>query len=387
MAAKEILETVKETVIGALKAKARRKYREQIPCEKLCKDMQDWLDLCEQYLQSEENLTAFETTAYILVLSVKVEDDADSNVGMSTKIAYRAYKLMEQYTKKIIKTKEQCEDLDIKKLEKMLDNLIEEIEDKQSIQYMQKEDWEVRYLLRRQLLGKEAVRPELYEHLYIDELRLISIKDACEEQEYDEAESLCIRKAKKESGRQYQKDNPWDWNNLLFDIYKASNNTKSQIEQAHRLLLFGNERFWDVLKELYQKKGTWDEMYLDLLDEMKNSKAFICYRGILIKENEKKRLLEDLINNSYGIFYYGKFLVKDYPTTIYDLCHKVISSNCTQAKTRREYKEIASQITQLIKWKGYDKAEDLIEELKQRYTKKPALQDELKKVEKSIHYL
>lgn len=40
------------------------------------------------------------------------------------------------------------------------------------------------------------------------------------------------------------------------------------------------------------------------------------------------------------------------------------------------------QIAQLIKWKGVDKARELIEELKRTYPRRPALLDELEKVEK-----
>lgn len=57
---------------------------------------------------------------------------------------------------------------------------------------------------------------------------------------------------------------------------------------------------------------------------------------------------------------------------------------CARAKDRREYKKITKNIAQLIKWKGNDTAKSLIEELKQRYPRKPALLDELEKVEKKL---
>lgn len=63
---------------------------------------------------------------------------------------------------------------------------------------------------------------------------------------------------------------------------------------------------------------------------------------------------------------------------------KEISESCAQAKDRREYKKITKNIAQLIKWKGNDTAKSLIEELMQRYPRKPALLDELEKVEKKL---
>lgn len=95
-------------------------------------------------------------------------------------------------------------------------------------------------------------------------------------------------------------------------------------------------------------------------------------------------MLEDVMENPYDLFYYGKYLVKEYPEQVYELCYKKISESCAQAKDRREYKKITKNIAQLIKWNGNDTAKSLIEELKQRYPRKPALLDELEKVEKKL---
>ena len=66
------------------------------------------------------------------------------------------------------------------------------------------------------------------------------------------------------------------------------------------------------------------------------------------------------------------------------ICYNLIRNNCAEAKDRREYKKVTSQIKQLIKWKGNEKAKILIEELKQTYKRRPALLDELNKVEKRL---
>ena len=63
---------------------------------------------------------------------------------------------------------------------------------------------------------------------------------------------------------------------------------------------------------------------------------------------------------------------------------KEISESCAQAKDRREYKKITKDIVQLLKWKDNDTVKSLIEELKQTYPRRPALLDELEKVEKKL---
>ena len=146
----------------------------------------------------------------------------------------------------------------------------------------------------------------------------------------------------------------------------------------------GNEKFWGVLKQIYNKCGVWNENYGSSLDELKDNKRTVCYRSILISENEKKRLLDDVMENLYDLFYYGKYSVKEYPEQVYELCYKEIRESCVQAKDRREYKKITKKIAQLIKWKGKDTAKLVIKELKQTYPRRPALLDELEKVEKKL---
>lgn len=277
-----------------------------------------------------------------------------------------------------------CDEKSAKKLEKVLDTLLEILREDYFPEYTKKEDLIVRYLLHRHLYGKENTQKELYQNILINELRIIAIKDAMEAKNYDEAEKLCLEKANAENTWHYRSGDPEDWNNMLYDIYRTGNNREKQIAQAKKLLLMGNEKFWDVLKQIYKACGTWNENYESLLDELKDSKRTVCYRSVLISENEKKRLLEDVMENPYDLFCYGKYLVKEYPEQIYELCYKEISESCAQAKDRREYKKITKNIAQLIKWKGNDTAKSLIEELKQRYPRKPALLDELEKVEKKL---
>lgn len=148
-----------------------------------------------------------------------------------------------------------------------------------------------------------------------------------EDKNYDEAEKLCLEKANAEETWHYHSSDPEDWNNVLYDIYKTANITEKQIAQAKKLLLMGNEKFWDVLKQIYKEHDAWNENYESLLDELKNSKRTVCYRTVLISENEKKRLLDDVMENPYDLFYYGKYLVKDYPEQVYELCYKEISES------------------------------------------------------------
>ena len=415
----DIMPIVKNTIAASIKCNTHRGYIGWSSCDNICMDMHDCLDMCAETLEMRAYLVALEATTYILIAGVKLASHADSSSGMLTDVIMCTYELIDQCTKEIKKQDNQmrnqalaliikvakksvfdgwtdwrydllkcgiclCDEKSAKKLEKVLDTILEISREDYYPEYTKKEDLIVRYLLHRHLYGKKNTQKELYQNIAINELRIIAIKDAMEDKNYDEAEKLCFEKINAENTWHYRSGDPEDWNNMLYDIYKAENNTEKQITQAKKLLLMGNEKFWDVLKQIYKEHGAWNENYESLLDELKNSKRTVCYRTVLISENEKKRLLDDVMENPYDLFYYGKYLVKDYPEQVYELCYKEISESCAQAKDRREYKKITKNIAQLIKWKGNDTAKSLIEELMQRYPRKPALLDELEKVEKKL---
>jgi len=415
----DIMPIVKKIIGASIKSNTIRGYIGWSSCDNICMDIHDCLDMCEEPFESKEYRVVLESATYILASGVKLASCADSSSGMLTDVVMCTYELIEKCTKKIAKQDKQirdaalgiiikeakkkafdgwtdwrydllkcglclCDEISAKKLEKTLDGFLSVIEDDPFPEYKKKEDMIARYLLHRHLNGKEKTSDELYKHINVNELRIIAIKDAIEDCNFKEAEKLCMEKSESDDNWRYRKNDPEDWNNMLFDIYVAAGNIDKQIEQAKKLLLFGNEDFWKIIKQIYQNSGTWNEKYAELLNELKSSKKFICYRSILIAENEKQKLLADVADNPYDLFYYGKYLVKDYPEQIFSLCYKEIIDNCAQARDRREYKKATKQILQLIKWKGMDTARNLVNELKQTYPRKPALIDELEKVEKKL---
>ena len=415
----DLIPLVKNTISASIKCNTLRGYIGWTSCNNICMDMHDCLDMCEKTFATGKHLLVLEAATYILLSGVKLALYADSSSGMLTDVIMRTYELIGRCTKEIAKLDKQtrdmalgmlikeakkkvfdgwinwrydllkhgiclCDDKNAYRLEKTLDGFLAVIEEDYFPEYKKKEDMIARYLLHRHLNGIENTRDELYEHIYINELRIIAINDAIEEGNFKEAEKLCVEKLNKDDNQRYHMNDPEDWNNILYDIYVAAGDTDKQIEQARKLLLFGNEKFWEILKHIYKKAGTWEEKYPELLDELKSSKKSVCYRSVLISENEKQRLLDDVIEKPYDLFHYGKYLVMNYPEQIYSLCYKEIIDNCAQARDRREYKKVTKQISQLIKWNGGNTARKLIAELKQTYPRRPALIEELEKVERKL---
>lgn len=239
----------------------------------------------------------------------------------------------------------------------------------------------IRYQLHRHLRGKESVRDELYANIDIDELRRIAINDALETKNYAEAERLCFEKASDDTWR-YRASDPADWNNILFSIYERAGIKEKLISQARKLMLFGNVRFWGVLKDIYTKDEVWNDKRDRLLKDASTCRIKSAYYQILQDEQEWELLLKEMKQEPGEIFAYGSRLVKEYPEEVYSLCIEKIRDEASHSTERRMYKQVGKLISQLIKWGGVIPAEQLITELKTKYARRPAFIDELSNVER-----
>lgn len=414
----DILEVAKMTINASVKCNTVRGYIGWHSCDNICMDMHDVLDMCEDAFKQERYAEVLEVATYVLVSGVKLASYADSSSGMLTDVVMCTFELIDLCTKTIAKLDEAvrnqalsliikeskkkafdgwtdwryellekaiclCDEKMAIKLEKVLDVFLEESKNDYAPEYARQEDVILRYKLHRHLKGAEAVKVELYANLQIREMRVIAVQDAVEMKDFAEAEKLCLEQIKKDEGHYYRRS-PDDWNNILFDVYVAAGNIEKQLEQAKKILFLGNEEFWDVLKRLYQSQNAWDEQKPILLSELGQSKFTVCYRSVLVEENEKELLLKAVSENPYDLFYYAQFLVKDYPNEIYELCAGCIREKCAQATDRRLYKKVCKDLLQLIKWKGNDTARMLVDEFKENYPRRTALLDELQKVEKKL---
>ena len=414
MASEELLSLVKETICASIRRNTKRGFIGWSSCDQICMDMHGCLDQCEELRKAGSALEALEVTVYVLVEGIKLASCADSSSGMLTDVLHRACEIAKDCAEELSGQEKQvrdkalaviikgakkkafdgwsdwryellgcgacvCDEKSAGKLESALDAFLEQANESAFPEFGRDQNQVARYLLHRHLFGREAANAELYEHLNISELCRIAIRDALEGGEYDEAERLCMEKINAQDAGYYRGSDPDDWNNLLFEVYKAQGDAVKQVRQAKKLLLYGNERFWDVLKQIFREGGGWEKHYECLLDELKNSGKYICYRSVLVAENERKRLLDDLTENPDDLFSYGSYLMEDYPQQLYGLCEQVIRENCAQARNRREYKKVARQLGQMMKWGGTDAAYRLIDELAQTYPRRTALLDELQK--------
>ena len=121
-------------------------------------------------------------------------------------------------------------------------------------------------------------------------------------------------------------------------------------------------------------------MYPEFLAELKAARPAREYMEILNLEGETTLLMEQVRLHPKTVFQYGEMLAKQYRQDVFDLCAAVISQQAEQANRRRAYQALCGLIKSLAGFGGRTETRALINELRQRYPRRPALLDELGRV-------
>ena len=193
MPTEDIISIVKTTIAASIKCNTHRGYIGWSSCDNICMDMHDCLDMCSETLGMCGYMAALEAATYILVSGVKLASHADSSSGMLTDVIMCTYELIDKCTKEIEKQDKQmhdqalalimkeakkkafdgwtgwrydllkcgiclCDEKRAKKLEKVLDTLLEISQGDYLLEYTKKEDLIVRHLLHRHLYGKKITQ-------------------------------------------------------------------------------------------------------------------------------------------------------------------------------------------------------------------------------------
>jgi len=101
------------------------------------------------------------------------------------------------------------------------------------------------------------------------------------------------------------------------------------------------------------------------------------YMGILSEEDETRRLPEQLIIHPSEVFTYGKQLSTELPAETYVLCLDEIRRQAAEADNRIKYKKVCGNIKKLFDYGDNNEVSRIIEELKAKYLRRPAMIEEL----------
>jgi len=258
---------------------------------------------------------------------------------------------------------------------------------KESNYYSDSDDRLTRLEICKFTEGDEEYSKKLYENIDIDEVREILIAKALENNDYHESERLCLEKIASIEQKQNYSVYHWsrNWYTKLFEIYSSADDKEKQMELARKLLLDKRDtHYYEILKELIIKNGKWEKEYpiiLEVLSKTLSANSFMC---ILQDENETELLLEQLLKQPQEVYNFGEKLVTKYPEKIYDLYSQIIREEAEEAGERKSYRKVCKRILELNKLGGVENARLLVNEFLEKYYRRPAMIDELQKIENRL---
>src|SRR5690606_21919945 len=114
--------------------------------------------------------------------------------------------------------------------------------------------------------------------------------------------------------------------------------------------------------------------------EEKSWHAQSIYLHLIEEENDLEEMMEVVKLNPRRIEEYADKLLNTYKDDVIDIYKKYILGTASSASNRKEYQRVCSKIKKYKKIAGNERKEELRNELKLLYGRKPAFIDELGKI-------
>jgi hypothetical protein len=239
----------------------------------------------------------------------------------------------------------------------------------------------VRYKAILHLYGESASNEYIYQNLEYGPLREIAYQNAIGQQNYDEAERLCLLGLS--SGSISYQQVP-QWKHKLYEVYELSHNIAKQIDTARNLLLEGDFNYYEKLKGLLHSQNKWDLEYAGLLKECAGKLPYPTYMYLLKMEGELDLLFMQMQKHPEQVFTYGQITAEKYPSETSEIFQRQIENGANGAADRKSYQNVCRRLA-LYAESGYaDAVKGLIAEYKVRHRNRPAFVDELSKIERKI---
>ena len=130
--------------------------------------------------------------------------------------------------------------------------------------------------------------------------------------------------------------------------------------------------------------GRWQDAFPQFLAELKTALPAYQYMEILTQEKQTVLLMEQVRVHRDTVFQYGGILASRYGEEICGMCSAEIRQTAKRINNRRDYRDLCALLCSLVDFGGIAEARTLIGELHEAYPRRPALWDEMGRVERRI---
>lgn len=271
-----------------------------------------------------------------------------------------------------------------------------------------KYDYEKKFFIKHKILFLKQIdkvdeaEKLIQENVEISEIRTLQVKKLIEEKDFESAkksiaDGIAIAEKKNRSGTVNQ------WEKELLNIAVLESDTLS-IRFYSRKFAFGrelNESYYNQWKKTFTEKE-WEVTLNELIKNVENkitenfkknnflraeyvSQAFLTNLGpIYVQENNIDKLWELFKKQTelYMVLTYYRYFEKNYFNEMVDVIAVVLEKECDAADARSKYNNLARNMKAIIKDlpAAKDKILDVAVKLKQKYPRRPAMQEVFSKL-------
>lgn len=291
---------------------------------------------------------------------------------------------MEDYLSDFLMNEFHDEELLRKKLA-MLDEMIEQAEGQPDCG----EYWSAHYgyennILKRLEIMKELQYTEEEMRAYKEKnwrfaaVRMLQLSEYLEEGKQQEAIELLLESKKLDEG---SPGRVAEYSAKLIELYRNLGRTQEYKEELVFQVFHCNQqclKYVDELKAICTK-DEWEDYREQIL--VSRSGWLIRY-PLMEKEGLYERLLEEIVKEKDILYLnkYEKTLKKEFPERVRDIYVQYVRKQAELVSDRKQYKELVQYLKKIRKYpEGDAMASEIAGEWKEKYRRRPAMMDELRK--------
>lgn len=264
-----------------------------------------------------------------------------------------------------------------KMLEDQLENLLKTSSDSWNDKY----ETEQIKLLQLELIerydGEEQALQFIGENIHMSHFRERAILISMEKDDYTAVLTLC--EEGKKVDQQYR-GLVHKWETYELQAYEGLGDVNKQREFMLAFLYKNDFSYYARLKALYSQ-NEWEEILPTILETFeKQSYRPDAYVEILKEEKLDDKLIEYCKRNISSIIHLYPHLVQDHFDEVNEMFQSYIQLEAEQSNNRSRYRNVCSQIKLYKKVCGANHAKVMVDDLKQKYPRRPAFLDELGKI-------
>ena len=227
---------------------------------------------------------------------------------------------------------------------------------------------------------KERAQQLITENLEHEKFRVMAIEKEIDNENYETALEMA------EEGEQNDSNYPSlvkKWKEYRMQVYEALGDIEKQKELLLELVYENEYEAYGKLRELHDEKE-WKavvEEIFQVLEEQSDDHLPHVYEYIATSENRSDKILKYCKQAPITIIELYTYLVDDYPEDVNELFTSHIKYEAENSAERTKYRSVSEKLELYREACGEENFQELLNEIKETYQRKPAFLSELEKVE------